>query len=169
MKTTILMLTPICLTISGWAQPKDPFATVKTANVVELESDNKAQFPIPKEDRKESGVRIVIEKIANGKATLLFLNDSNKTVYVAGHSLESPFYNVDIFSNGRWDSGGDHMNCGNGAYLSRVGAGKGFRFNVTIPKGATLFRVQAGFEGEADSQGDRTSTDVSSAPIHQEG
>ena len=152
-----------------WAAPLDPFAIVVTATGERLESDEKLQFPIDKENRKESGVRIQVEKVSGKKVTLLLLNDSKKAIYIAGAGLKAPFFEPQIMENGRWQSDGGHMNCGTGAYLSCLAAGKCFRFEVTIPKGSQDLRVGISFDGEANGSGERPSTEIWTNTIHPKG
>jgi hypothetical protein len=157
----------VCL--SDWCgavEVDDPFGLFEAASHETRKSDENLQIPILKEDRKGSGVRIVIEKTQLNEVILLFLNDSNEAVYISGHGLQSPFYEPQIFSNDQWSSALDHMNCGTGAYLSRLPAGQSFRFKVAIPIARNLFRVEIQFHGETDKAGNRKTTSIFTEPIH---
>jgi hypothetical protein len=172
MKTKILALIIlyVCFPTQIRAiQADDPFALAETANLEKLNSDERLQFPILKEERKGSGVRIAIEKTSRGEVTLMLINDSNETVYVPGHGLKSPFYEIQIFSNDRWSFDPNHMNCGTGAYLSRLAAGQWFRFKVTFPKGSRQIQVKFQYEGSRDQAGNRKTTDLCTGPIHLKG
>ena len=147
-------------------QADDPFALAETCNFENLKSDKNLQFPILKEDRKGTGVRIVVEKISRTQVTLRLLNDSKETVYVAGYGLKSPFYEPEIFSDHRWVIDPNHMNCGTGAYLAPLAAGKWFRFEVPIPKGSSLVRFRIQFDGARDQAGNRQTTSLCTEPIH---
>ena len=169
MKTQILILALVCITVLDSAAVPDPFAIRDTANGERLESDEKLQFPIEKGNRKESGVRVQVEKVTGKKVTLLVLNDSNKPIYIAGSGLGSPFFEPQIFENGQWRPDSGHMNCGTGAYLSRLAPAKYFRFEVTTPKGARDFRIKMLFEGEENESGSRLSTEIWTDKIHPKG
>ena len=169
MKTQILILTFACINVHASAAAPDPFAIVETAGGERLEADEKRQFPIEKENRTESGVRIQVEEVSGEKVTLLLLNDSKKAIYIAGSGLGAPFFDPQIFEKGRWRGDSGHMNCGTGAYLSCLAAGKYFRFEATIPKGARDFRVGVSFNGEKNESGERLSTEIWTDTIHPKG
>ena len=143
----------------------DPFAL----EAMDRMADEDLRFPMRKDDRKGSGVRIEVEKIDRSEVTLKLLNDSTATVFIPGHGLKSPFYVAEIFTDSRWSFDPSHMNCGTGAYLAPLGAGQWFRFKVKLPEGDGKARIRVQVEGAADQDGNRKTTEVCTEPIQKSG
>jgi hypothetical protein len=142
-------------------QADDPFALAEADRM----QDRDLRIPIPKDERKGSGVRVEVEKVSGNEITLRLLNDSKGTVFIPGHGLKSPFYGLETFVDKRWSFYPDRMNCGTGAYLAPLPSGEWFRFKVTLPDGRQLVRIRFQIEGERDRDGNRKTTELSTEPI----
>ncbi len=97
--------------------------------------------------------------------TMTVLNDSDKAIYHWGGGHLSPFFNPEIFRDGKWRHAPNHMNCGTGATISVLPAGQGFNFQMAVPLAPAPFRINMQVLGEPDAKGVRKATRIFTQPI----
>ncbi|RYD23793.1 MAG: hypothetical protein EOP88_02800 [Verrucomicrobiaceae bacterium] len=135
------------------------------ATAEENAESDKLRFPIPAEDRKGTGVRILAGKPGKDTMTVTFLNDSGAAVYVAGTGLDFPAYVQEIPHSNEWVRNPHRVVCGTGSFLLTVAAGEGFRFEAVLPEEATRFRVKMAYAGEKTADGERNYTEILTEPV----